>query len=314
MPDIPTPDVMGALKNVVETNPRLLRSLLAGLGTAAVGGGLTAMSSKDDEDPEERRNRIIRNALLTGGAGAAAYGMGDYGLGQFRTADPGGNDPVLSGLQKALMGVGGTAGLVASRQANRSAMSRDRGFMLDQMRNKLEGKTVKVDGKKTTVKPKGVKGRMAARLEGLNPEKIDSLRKDRNLWSKLFGQNHTEAILRDTVREGSGPSSKSGIGNIFEEVADSAGLSKEDLRRGGYIRPWNSQGADRGKDGARALGEWFRRGADRTIGGNTGARLRTARNVGLGVGIPALALQLMQSNPDMSENTIARLRETDFGV
>jgi len=103
-----------------QNNPRLTRSILAGLGTAGVAGGLTALSKRKNETREERRKRILRNALMMGVGGAGAVGLGDYAYGQLSTADPEATDPLGNTLRNwfGAIGLGGT-GFHLNRQGRR---------------------------------------------------------------------------------------------------------------------------------------------------------------------------------------------------
>lgn len=71
LPDIKLPSV----------DPKILPYILAGGAGALVGGGLTAMGRRRaNESRWQRRLRVLRNALLLGGAGAGAAGLIQRGV------------------------------------------------------------------------------------------------------------------------------------------------------------------------------------------------------------------------------------------
>lgn len=108
------------LSSSVKENPKTIATILAAGGLAGIGGGMASAGHEDPkESPMSRRLRILRNALLTGAAGAGAAGAGIYGYKQLANALPEGDtDPATglftSGFGRTLMGTGlGTAGWVA---------------------------------------------------------------------------------------------------------------------------------------------------------------------------------------------------------
>lgn len=87
---------MGSLQEIL-SNPRVASMLLAGAGGGLVGGALSARSPRRrGETRAERRKRILRDALLTAGAGAGVVGLGQYGYDQFNTALPEGPQNPIS--------------------------------------------------------------------------------------------------------------------------------------------------------------------------------------------------------------------------
>lgn len=99
----------------LQANPTLAAMLLAGGGSGLLGGYLTSQQPEEEgESKSQRRGRILRNALLAGGAGAGAVGLGAAGLKRLSEAAPlGSENPVqekLTSLQaRALGGAGGAA-------------------------------------------------------------------------------------------------------------------------------------------------------------------------------------------------------------
>lgn len=86
----------------LSNNPGALNALLAGGGSALLGGWLSSRNKgKDDEDPGERRKRILLNALLAGGAGAGAGYLATQGYKSLAEASPAGTS---SELEKAVAG------------------------------------------------------------------------------------------------------------------------------------------------------------------------------------------------------------------
>jgi hypothetical protein len=87
-----TSDMLGQSKEKLMSlmnNPKVVASLLAGLGTGVAGGALSAGTPKRrGETRGQRRRRILKNALLAGGAGAVATGGAMYGLDQLNNVLP----------------------------------------------------------------------------------------------------------------------------------------------------------------------------------------------------------------------------------
>lgn len=76
----------------LQANPTLAAMLLAGGGAGLLGGYLTSRQPEEEgESKASRRMRILRNALLAGGAGVGAIGLGAEGLRRFNTAIPAGS-------------------------------------------------------------------------------------------------------------------------------------------------------------------------------------------------------------------------------
>jgi hypothetical protein len=100
----------------LKDNPSVLASLLAGGGAGVLGGALTAMEKpQEGEDPSERRKRILRNALISAGGGAAAGGLGVKGYSLLSEAVPGGPPPTIGDKAQDL-------GLSALLTAGKSAL------------------------------------------------------------------------------------------------------------------------------------------------------------------------------------------------
>lgn len=99
----------------LQANPTLAAMLLAGGGSGLLGGYLTSQQPEDEgESKLQRRGRILRNALLSGGAGAGAVGLGAVGLKRLSEAAPlGSQNPIkeklTSPMARALGGAGGAA-------------------------------------------------------------------------------------------------------------------------------------------------------------------------------------------------------------
>ena len=115
MENLPSRDqAAGGLQELL-SNPRVASMLLAGAGGGVVGGALSARSPRRrGETRGERRRRILRDALLTAGAGAGVVGLGQYGYDQLNTVLPEGPQNPISRTGSALkipgMALGG-AGL-----------------------------------------------------------------------------------------------------------------------------------------------------------------------------------------------------------
>ena len=85
----------------MDIDPKLLPYLLAGGGSALAGGALTAMGGeRPGEGRWARRWRILRNALLTGGAGVGATALINKGI-QDTVTEPlpsTDQDPTMAGI------------------------------------------------------------------------------------------------------------------------------------------------------------------------------------------------------------------------
>lgn len=103
-------EALSGLKDSLANNPSALAMLLGGGGSALAGGWLSSLSkSKDEEDPSERRKRILRNALLAGAAGAGAAGLGTAGWKNLSEAVPADEPSEIGSLTTGL----GARGLAA---------------------------------------------------------------------------------------------------------------------------------------------------------------------------------------------------------
>ena len=108
------------VKEYLNGNPRIAAMLAVGGGTALLGGGLTAREKeRTGESKGSRRLRILRNALLTGAAGAGTVGLASSGYDSLANAVPANSETPateLAGnpLTRVLAAVGlGGAGLSA---------------------------------------------------------------------------------------------------------------------------------------------------------------------------------------------------------
>lgn len=81
--------VAGQGMDYLKANPRIAAMLLAGGGAGLAAGGLTAREpERRNETGGSRRMRILRNALLAGGAGAGVVGLGAEGWDRLKHAQP----------------------------------------------------------------------------------------------------------------------------------------------------------------------------------------------------------------------------------
>lgn len=102
--------------NYLQSNPRIAAMLLAGGGAGLAGGMLTASSpNRATESKGSRRLRILRNALMAGGAGAGVVGLASAGGKRMLEAVPAQTeDPVSEMLTGGVSrGIAGTAGVLA---------------------------------------------------------------------------------------------------------------------------------------------------------------------------------------------------------
>jgi hypothetical protein len=85
--------------------------LPAGIAAAAAGLGAGALTARGDarpeEDSEERRNRILRNAMMGTAAGGTAAGLGTFGYNQLNTPLEPGDPGALTSLTRHPAAVGG---------------------------------------------------------------------------------------------------------------------------------------------------------------------------------------------------------------
>lgn len=79
----------GKAVDYLKANPTVAAMLLAGGGAGLLGGYMSSQQKTyDAESKAERRKRILRNALLSAGAGAGAVGLGAAGLKTLSEAVP----------------------------------------------------------------------------------------------------------------------------------------------------------------------------------------------------------------------------------
>jgi len=130
-------------------NSKYLPEMLAGGGAGILGGALPADTpQRPGESAGGRRWRILRNALLSGGAGAGAVALARTGQEQLTTALPAGDkDPVVSRLTSpTARGVDAAAGGLAANWSN----------ILGRAQNKAQGVLAKNLGE-LKILPKGSK-------------------------------------------------------------------------------------------------------------------------------------------------------------
>jgi hypothetical protein len=184
----------------LQANPTLAAMLLAGGGSGLLGGYLTSQQAEEEgESKSQRRGRILRNALLAGGAGAGAVGLGAAGLKRLSEATPSGSEnPVqeklTSPMARALGGAGGAA-LGFSRGSKA-----DTSDIIDQARRFLVKKKFDIKGRSPeeilalaeTEKFKPSPDKLTGAVGNLNktlndPKLIDNL-------AKIFGKDRAAAI------------------------------------------------------------------------------------------------------------------------
>jgi len=131
----------------LQANPTLAAMLLAGGGSGLLGGYLTSQQPEEEgESKMQRRGRILRNALLAGGAGAGAVGLGAAGLKRLSEAAPlGSENPVQEKLTSPMARVLGGAGGAALGFSRGSKA--DTSDIIDQARRFLIKKKVDIRGR-----------------------------------------------------------------------------------------------------------------------------------------------------------------------
>jgi hypothetical protein len=268
-------EIMSGIQDWAGKNPRVVKSLLAGLGGAAVTGGLTSMSKREEETPSERRKRILKNALLGGVAGAGAYGLGDYAYGQFATADPGPTDPVLTPLRNLLTGGGAAAGVLTARGLNLIDERRKRGYLAQAVADNLSKR------KRLTSERRDI-------LNAAN----DIAQSKKFKVSQLFG---LDSAFDDMTRLPG-----------FEKALTSAGIDANAKHLANYVAPL--QGV---KDLRRYAGELAKRGLNRTVG-TSGRRVRSLGIMGTATALPFAAVEMLNRNPEMARNTFGGLEQGSF--
>lgn len=268
-------EIMTGIQQWAGKNPRAVNSLLAGLGSAAVTGGLTAMSKREDETPAERRKRILRNALLGSVAGAGAYGLGDYAYGQFATADPGPSDPVLTPLRNILTLGGATGGVLTARGLEAMNEIRNRQQLAGDIVSNLTAKT-----------------RLTQTQKGL----LDRAQKIADSKKLKFSQ-----II--------------GLDDAFDEMMENSairsglqGIQPKDIAKANYVAPF----AWKAKDLGRFVGERGMRAIRRTFGNTLGRGVRNAGIIGTATALPYAAVELLNRNPELARNTFGGLERGNF--
>ena len=102
--------VTDTIKGFVEDGglKKILPALLAGGGTALAAGAITKRHKKPNGKKEDRKDytkRLLRNALVAGGLGAAGTAAVQYGLGQFAKESPTPMEGVDNPLEEATKNV-----------------------------------------------------------------------------------------------------------------------------------------------------------------------------------------------------------------
>lgn len=268
-------EIMTGIQQWAGKNPRAVNSLLAGLGGAAVTGGLTAMSKREDETPAERRKRILKNALLGSVAGAGAYGLGDYAYGQFATADPGPSDPVLTPLRNILTLGGATGGVLTARGLEAMNEIRNRQNLAGDIVSNLTAK------KRLTKTQKGLLDRA---------QKIADSKKLK--FSQIIGLDDAfdEMMENSAIRSGL------------------RGIDAADIAKSNYVAPF----AWKAKDLGRFAKERGMRAIRRTFGPTLGRGVRNAGIIGTATALPYAAVELLNRNPDLARNTFGGLERGSF--
>jgi hypothetical protein len=286
-------------------NPRLLKSLMAGLGMAAVGGGLTAMSKRENESRAERRKRILRNALGAGAAGAGAVGLGDYALGQINTVDPSPQDPVLGPIRDLATAVGGGTGLLAARGVGRAQQTASRGDIISGIANRFGEIS---EDNKNRAKAQAKDPRMPGPRAYTSEEKAmrgiigNTGEAESKGIKRLFAGGDSGKFDRLTAVTGRGRKGKT----PFENMASASGVSKDKLREAGYVRQSQGKG-----DRLRYLKDIGTRELDKTIGRTAGQRLRRVGGIGASAAIPYSLVSMLMQDPELAQNTLGQFRKVD---
>lgn len=96
----------------IEENPGLVTGLAASGGLGALGGAVFTDTEEDDSAGEKFKKRL-KNALIAGGLGAAAFGAGSYGINKLQNALPEDDESPLSVAMHSapVRGLGGALGV-----------------------------------------------------------------------------------------------------------------------------------------------------------------------------------------------------------
>jgi hypothetical protein len=300
--------VMDQLKGWFDDNPRLAKSLMAGLGSAAVGGGLTAMSKRKDETPAERRKRVLRNALLAGGAGAGAVGLGDFAMGEFKTVDPETRDPIMGPSRDIAALGGGASALGAANATGRLAQDRKRRGIITSMRDEVKKreaatKSVLVPGSEDSKKgPKYEKqpiplNRSDQKIKNVLQDAPDGEAKG---VRSLFTGGRSAQTLHDLANVAGPAGSKQ---SPFDSMLKSRAYTPKDLSDAGYVKGYAGKG-----DGGRYAKDLLKRELNTTFGRTPLKRLGRAGAIGASAAIPYALISTLMSSPDLAENTLGRYR------
>ena len=276
--------IMEKLKSWSAENPRLAKSLMAGLGSAAVGGGLTAMSKRKNESRGERRKRILRNALLAGGAGAGAVGLGDYSIGQFKTVDPVAEDPILGPGRELAAAGGGLAGLFGSRAAGKLQQDTERRGIIGGIREELN------NSKNLTPANKRIKD-IASTVPGADEAKG---------IKRMFTGGTSSKALNDMSRIKGMPGGTSPLDLLLKR----RGVTARDLENAGHVAPWAGKG-----DTWRFLKGLGKREINKTLGTSKLQRAGRLGTIGASAAIPYALVSQLMSNPELASNTLGEYKK-----
>lgn len=137
----------------LKSNPKITAMLLAGGGAGLAGGALTsAAPEREGETKGSRRMRILRNALLTAGAGAGAVGLGAHAADSLSNALPiDSKHPAEQALTdwRTRGAAGGAAALVASAAGRKRDVA--------DMAGQAEQAILRNAGKNNALTPENVK-------------------------------------------------------------------------------------------------------------------------------------------------------------
>lgn len=193
-------DTASQAGDYLQANPTLAAMLLAGGGSGLLGGYLTSQQPEEEgESKMQRRGRILRNALLAGGAGAGAVGLGASGLKTLSEAAPAGSmNPIKEKLTSFPARVAGGLGLGAFGYSRGNKA--DTSDLISQARQFLVNKKFPVKG----LSPDDILA--YAKRENFTPEAdsvtkfVSNLKGNVNdpkvldMLSKIMGKNRAAAL------------------------------------------------------------------------------------------------------------------------
>lgn len=177
---------LGAISDFLQEHPKTTMGLLGG-GLGALGGALVTGDGEEDETPEERTQRRLKNALILGGMGAGAGALLGAGAETLNSAIPASistPEEMIGALgNPALVGSVAAAGGAIGGNALQNAVQSDLKTKVRMINEGLSGTKLPIPEKATMSEIR------AAIPELLNSVKGNTLDKTK-LLNSLYGHFH----------------------------------------------------------------------------------------------------------------------------